>query len=107
MTKVRPWLEKAIAIEPNAAEPVYALALLKIRQKQYGDVMSLLAKAAALEPDDLGYSYVYAVALNNERTCGPGNRDFATGSRETSRRPPDADRFDRIRTRQSKLALGH
>ena len=28
------WLEKAIAVEPNAAEPIYALGLLKVRQKK-------------------------------------------------------------------------
>jgi len=58
-------LEKAIAVAPNAAEPVFSLALLKIRRKQYPEVLPLLAKAATLQPDNLGYSYVYAVALNS------------------------------------------
>src|SRR5271157_4146333 len=39
------WLEKAIAVAPNAAEPIYALGLLKIRQKQYPEALRLLAMA--------------------------------------------------------------
>ena len=59
------WLEKAIAVAPDAAEPVYALGLLRIRQKQYPEALDLLARAARLQPSNLQYSYVYAVALNS------------------------------------------
>ena len=61
------WLEKAIAVASDAAEPIHALGLLKVRQKQYPEALSLLAKAAALQPNNTNYSYVYAVALNIHR----------------------------------------
>ena len=81
------WLEKAIAAAPNAAEPIHALALSKIKLKQYSDVMSLLAKAAILEPDNLRYSYVYAVALNSS-----GHTDQAIAILEQAHRRYPADR---------------
>ena len=80
------WLERAIAVAPNAAEPVYALAMLKIRQKQYGDVISLLGKAATLEPENLGYSYVYATALNSS---GRTDQAIAVLQQAHQRRPAD------------------
>ena len=81
------WLEKAIAAAPTAAEPIHALALLKIKQKQYGDVMSLLGKAASLDPDNLLYSYVYAVALHSS-----GHTDQAIAILEQAHRRHPADR---------------
>ena len=83
----RRWLEKAIAVAPSAAEPHYALALLKIRQKQYGDVIGLLGKAATLEPENLVYSYVYAVALNSS-----GHTDQATAVLQQAHQRHPADR---------------
>jgi tetratricopeptide (TPR) repeat protein len=80
------WLEKAIALAPNAAEPVYALALLKIRRKQYGEVLPLLGKAAALQPDNLLYNYVYAVALNSS---GHVEQAIAVLQQAHQRRPAD------------------
>src|SRR5271167_4245317 len=59
------WLEKAIVLAPTAAEPIHALGLLKVRQKHYQEALSLLAKAAALQPSNVRYSYVYAVALES------------------------------------------
>jgi tetratricopeptide (TPR) repeat protein len=82
----RRWLEKAIAVAPNAAEPYYALALLKIRQKQFGDVIGLLGKAAALDPDNLGYSYVYAVTLNSS---GHTDQAIEVLQQAHQRRPAD------------------
>ena len=49
----------------NAAGPIYDLGLLKIRQKRYQEALGLLAKAAALQPDNSRYSYVYALALQS------------------------------------------
>ena len=80
------WLEKAIAEAPNSAEPVFALALLKIKRKQYPEVLPLLAKAAARQPDNLGYSYVYAVALNSG---GHSDQAIAVLQQAHQRRPAD------------------
>ena len=59
------WLEKAITLAPTAAEPIHALGLLKVRQKRYPEALTLLAEATALQPDNVRYSYVYAVALQS------------------------------------------
>jgi Flp pilus assembly protein TadD len=80
------WLEKAIAVAPAAAEPIYALGLLKIRQKQYPDALSLLAKAASLQPDNANYSYVYAVALNS---AGQADGAIAVLQQAHQKRPAD------------------
>src|SRR6202142_4274897 len=82
----QPWLEKAIAVAPNAAEPVHALGLLKVRQKQYQEALGLLAKAAALQPSNVRYSYVYAVALN---FTGQSDRAIAILQEAHERRPAD------------------
>jgi len=82
----QPWLEKAIAVAPNAAEPVHALGLLKVRQKQYQEALGLLAKAAALQPSNVRYSYVYAVALNS---TGQSDRAIAILQEAHERRPAD------------------
>jgi Flp pilus assembly protein TadD len=80
------WLEKAITVAPNAAEPIHALGLLKIRQKQYQDALNLLAKAATLQPDNVRYSYVYAVAL---QSSGQVDQAIAVLQQAHGRRPAD------------------
>ena len=80
------WLQKAIAVEPNAAEPIHALGLLKIRHKQYQEALSLLAKAATLQPSNVRYSYVYAVALNSS---GQPDQAIAILQQAHERRPAD------------------
>jgi Tfp pilus assembly protein PilF len=80
------WLEKAIAQVPSAAEPVHALGLLKIRQKQYPEALSLLAKAAALQPNNARYSYVYAVAL---QSSGQVDQAIKILEQTHKRRPAD------------------
>ena len=82
------WLEKAIAVAPNAAEPIHALGLLKVRQKQYPEALSLLARAAALLPGNVRYSYVYAVALNSS---GQANKAVTVLEQAHKRRPADRD----------------
>lgn len=81
------WLENAIAINPKAAEPIHALGLLKVRQKQYKEALALLAKAANLMPDNARYSYVYAVALQSS-----GQLDRAIGILKEAHRRRPADR---------------
>jgi tetratricopeptide (TPR) repeat protein len=80
------WLEKAIAAAPNAAEPIHALGLLRVRQKQYQEALVLLAKAAALQPANTRYSYVYAVALNS---TGEPAQAIAVLQQAHQRRPTD------------------
>lgn len=80
------WLEKAIAVAPDAAEPVHALGLLRVRQEQYREALSLLAKAATLQPSNVNYSYVYAVALNS---TGQPDRAIAILQQAHQRRPAD------------------
>ena len=81
------WLETAIAVAPDAAEPIHALGLLKIRQQRYQEALGLLAKAAKLQPSNARYSYVYAVALNSG-----GQPDLAITVSEQAHRNRPADR---------------
>jgi len=82
------WLEKAIAVAPDAAEPIHALGLLKARQKKYPEALGLLARAAALLPANVHYSYVYAVALNSDRQT---NKAVTVLEQAHKRRPADRD----------------
>jgi Tfp pilus assembly protein PilF len=82
------WLEKAITLAPTAAEPIHALGLLKIRQKQYPEALSLLAKAATLQPGNARYSYVYAIAL---RSNGLVAHAIKILEQTHKRRPADRD----------------
>jgi len=79
-------LEQAIAVAPDAGEPVHALGLLKVRQKQYAEALNLLAKAAMLQPSNVAYSYVYAVALNS---TGQPDQAIAVLQQSHQRRPAD------------------
>ncbi len=86
MTDGQRWLEKAIAIAPDAAEPIHALGLLKVRQKQYQEALTLLAKAAMLQPSNVRYTYVYAVALNS---AGHSDQAITILQQAHQRRPAD------------------
>ncbi len=87
------WLEKAMATAPNAAEPVYALGLLKIRRKDYQGALGLLAKAASLQPSNTQYSYAYAVALNS---AGHPDGAIAVLQQAHQRRPADRQVLDAL-----------
>jgi tetratricopeptide (TPR) repeat protein len=82
------WLEKAIALAPNSADAIHALGLLKVRQKQYPDGLALLGKAAGMQPGNVRYSYVYAVALNSSRQSA---KAIAVLEQAHKRRPADRD----------------
>jgi len=82
------WLEKAVATAPNAAEPIHALGLLRVRQKQYPAALALFAKAAALQPSNVRYSYVYAVALNS---TGQSDQAITILQQAHQRRPADRE----------------
>lgn len=80
------WLQKANAADPKSADATYQLAMLKMKEKQYGDAINLLAKSVSLEPDNTKYSYVYAVALN---ASGHSNEAIGVLQRAHERRPSD------------------
>jgi Flp pilus assembly protein TadD len=82
------WLERAVAAAPDAAEPVHALGLLKVRRKQYPEALALLAKAAALQPGNARYNYVYAVALHSS---GQVDRSIAILQQAHERCPADRE----------------
>ena len=86
--QAEPWLQKAIAAAPNAAEPIHALGLLKIRQKDYAAAMTLLERAAKLAPQRVHYSYVYAVALNS---TGRPDEAISVLQQAHQRRPADRE----------------
>lgn len=65
-------LREAIEGVPEAAGPHHALGLLLIRQKDYEEATDFLARAAALEPTNIRYGYVYAVALTSRGKVAKG-----------------------------------
>ena len=58
-------LRAAIVIEPNNAAIKHSLGLLLVRQRNYAEALPLLREAASLDPENVRYAYVYAVALNS------------------------------------------
>jgi Flp pilus assembly protein TadD len=83
-----PWLEKAIMVAPDAAEPVHALGLLKARQKRYQEALPLLTKAAAMQPENARYNYVYAVALHSS---GEVDKSIAVIAQAHKKHPADRE----------------
>jgi predicted Zn-dependent protease len=58
-----PLLQKAMDMAPAEAPPLHAMGLLKVRQGKLGAAIPYLHQAAAADPQNYRYSYVYAVAL--------------------------------------------
>ncbi len=81
-------LEKAITLAPDAAEPIHALGLLKVRLGQQREALELFAKAAALQPETSRYVYVYGVALHSS---GEVEKAIAVLKKANERRPADRD----------------
>jgi Flp pilus assembly protein TadD len=81
-------LEKAVALAPQAAEPIHALGLLKVRIGRKQEALELFAKAAALQPDTSRYAYVYGVALHS---YGEGEKAIAVLKKANERRPADRE----------------
>jgi tetratricopeptide (TPR) repeat protein len=67
--QAEPLLREALRAAPDFAAPYHALGLLLVRRQKLDEAVPLLGKAAELEPLDLRYAYVHAVALweNGER----------------------------------------
>ena len=58
------------------------------RQKNYPKALTLLSKAAVLQPDNTRYSYVYAVALRSSGKAGEAVRVLEDAHK---RRPADRE----------------
>lgn len=63
--KGEPLLRAILEALPEAAGPHHALGLLLIRQKRYEEAIKFLDRAAELEPTNIRYGYVHAVALTS------------------------------------------
>jgi tetratricopeptide (TPR) repeat protein len=82
------WLRQAMAAAPDASEPIHALGLLKARLGQKQEALPLLAKAAEMQPTNVRFSYVYAVALNS---AGQSDRAIEVLEKAHQRRPSDRE----------------
>lgn len=58
-------LRQAISTNPNLAVPHHVLGLSLVRQKRMDEALSELALAAKLDPNNVRYTYIYAVALQS------------------------------------------
>jgi tetratricopeptide (TPR) repeat protein len=58
------YLEIAIEKRPDAGSAHHALGLLLVRQKKLSEALTSLQKAVELEPQNIRYKFVYAVALD-------------------------------------------
>ena len=81
-------LREALTRMPDDAELHHALGLNLVRQRRAADALPELARAAAIDPANARYAYVYAVALNSA-----GRTDEAIKTLEAShaRHPADRD----------------
>src|SRR5208283_2374549 len=82
------WLRQAMAAAPDASEPIHALGLLKARQGQNQEALPLFAKAAGMQPANVRFSYVYAVALNS---TGQADKAITVLQKAHERRPADRE----------------
>ncbi|MBU2886175.1 tetratricopeptide repeat protein [Gilvimarinus agarilyticus] len=70
--KGEPLLRAFIKHNAEIAGIHHSLGLLLIRQKRYEDGVVALARAAELEPNNIRFGYVYAVALTSRGHLGKG-----------------------------------
>jgi Flp pilus assembly protein TadD len=82
------WLQTAMTLAPDAAEPVHALGLLEVRQKHTAEALRLLARSAQLQPQNARYAYVYAVALHS---AGEVQKAIAVLTAAHQHRPADRE----------------
>jgi tetratricopeptide (TPR) repeat protein len=88
-------LRQGIAAIPSSAVLHHSLGLALVRQHRLRDALPELARAAALEPSEPRYSYVYAVGLHEN-----GQRDVAVRILRNSlaRHPGDIDTQQALET---------
>ncbi|MGI9319323.1 MAG: tetratricopeptide repeat protein, partial [bacterium] len=65
-TKSKTLLEKALSTFPESGALQHAYGLLLVRASLYKEAHSALSRAIELEPDNVRYRYVYAIALQSE-----------------------------------------
>jgi tetratricopeptide (TPR) repeat protein len=87
-TEAEQLLKRAIVAAPNAAEPIHALGLLKVRRGLQHEALDLFAKAASLQPGTTRYTYVYGVALHS---YGEVEKAISVLKSAYERRPADRD----------------
>jgi tetratricopeptide (TPR) repeat protein len=81
-------LEKAVVLDPSAAEPIHALGLLKSRLGKQREALDLFDKAVALQPGTTRYSYVYGVALHS---YGQADKAITVLTKAHNKSPADRD----------------
>ena len=81
-------LREALSRLPDDADLHHALGLNLVRQHRSSEALTEIGRAAAIDPDNARYTYVYAVALNSV-----GRTDDAVAALEAShaRHPTDRD----------------
>jgi predicted CXXCH cytochrome family protein len=82
------WLERGLAAAPASAALHEALGLAQVRRGEPAAALGSLERAARLEPDNLRYAYVYAVALGS---AGEGAEAIRALERAAARWPGDRD----------------
>lgn len=63
--KGMPFLDEALAKEPDNATAHHALGLMLVRQGRAEEALTHFERASRLEPGDVRYRYVYGVALHS------------------------------------------
>jgi Flp pilus assembly protein TadD len=81
-------LREGLARLPKSAALHHALGLTLVRLKQYGKAQDELARAAALEPANARFGYVYAIALNS---AGRRDQALAVLTKTTAAHPANID----------------
>jgi tetratricopeptide (TPR) repeat protein len=81
-------LRDAIVRVPDSAVAYHALGLALVRRERRQAAVDAFAKAAALDPDNLRYSYVFGIALNS---IGETERAIRVLDEAHERRPHDRD----------------
>jgi Flp pilus assembly protein TadD len=63
-----PWLRRAVALAPAAAEPAHALGLLLVRLGRRDEALPWLRRAVALAPTQARFAQVLAIAEGQVNT---------------------------------------
>ena len=93
-------LRAGLKRQPDAAALHFSLGLLQVRSKQMSAALASLRQAAALEPENAHYSYVYVVALHS---AGQTREARAVLGKALKRMPGDRGLLEL----QGQLAAAH
>ena len=110
-------LRQGLDINPRAAVLDHTLGLTLVREKRYDEALTFLANAARLDPGNIRYLVVYAVALNSRGDAAkatdllmaayekqPDNRDLLIYLATLNRDNGDLDKAREFAQRLVKLA---